>query len=130
MDKNGNQILINPENGMIFSKGNEDVIKLNIQDGSATFKGTIDTKKDTTVGRKVILRDSSGSDALGLTAATNAGICEIAAYDGRYLNLECGKAMVNSDNIITENSTTITQLRSDIRQLKLVTGLITPSPSE
>ena len=96
-----------------------------IQDGSATFKGNIDTKKDVYVGEKLILRDSSGDDALGLTAKLNHGICEIAAYNSRYINLEGSKVMVNGDDIVTENS--ISKLRSDVTRLMYVTGLIEPS---
>ena len=68
--ENGNTIYIDPKDGMVFHNGKtgEDVIKLDIQYGSATFSGDIDTTKDVRIGENLYVRDNEDKIGCSLTA--------------------------------------------------------------
>lgn len=100
-----NIIQIDPSTGLLFTKNGKEVVKLNIQDGSATFGGTIDTRESVKVGETIVVRDSRGGDGLVISAkgGTIKEAITITANNGRYIDITSNLVRINGDGVSTKS---------------------------
>ena len=101
---------------MVFHNGktNEDVIKLDIQDGSATFSGDIDTKKDVIIGDKLQMCQSNNNgyilfgDYASISGSKNDSL-KLDAMHG---------VLINNMNVVSQINSLWTNLKATTTLLK------------
>lgn len=135
MTNGDNEININPDNGLTFTSNGSEVVKLDIQNGNATFSGTvsggkiisdttIDVITDATIGKTLkIVNGDNGNFFFTISAGGISGdrVCLQAAnertieIDGGAIYLG-GAVFANGDKIATHQQ--ITELEDRIKALE------------
>lgn len=113
-------IRLDPDSGLLFKKGEDVAVNLNINDGSATFTGdirgsniygsaitsgsTIDVTTDVKVGETIVVRDSNGGDGLVISAKGGSlrEAISITANYGRYIDITSNLVRINGEKVITQ----------------------------